>query len=208
MSLSRKQRGGGHDSIIIEEIIKLLESFITASQLKGDTISAEQIEWLTRSIASIGEIVKDLQPSYYRFKARFSQEQINNLKRFCEVKTSLKERYEGIILIIWDVYKKIRDDKQKKQKASFANITQQLKTKFEIFAANLETAAAHAAVAHAAVAHAAVAHADVSDINGSTRSTGGRKWSLKYKRSIKCRRPKGFSQKQYCKRQGKKTRRV
>lgn len=26
-----------------------------------------------------------------------------------------------------------------------------------------------------------------------------RKWSLKYKRSINCRRPKGFSQRQYCK---------
>lgn len=28
---------------------------------------------------------------------------------------------------------------------------------------------------------------------------GGRKWSAKYKRSINCRRPRGFSQKQYCK---------
>ena len=27
-----------------------------------------------------------------------------------------------------------------------------------------------------------------------------RKLSLKYKRSINCRRPKGFSQKQYCRR--------
>jgi hypothetical protein len=26
-----------------------------------------------------------------------------------------------------------------------------------------------------------------------------RKWSLKYKRSINCKRPKGFSQKQHCK---------
>ena len=26
-----------------------------------------------------------------------------------------------------------------------------------------------------------------------------RKWSLKYKKSINCRKPKGFSQKQYCK---------
>ena len=25
------------------------------------------------------------------------------------------------------------------------------------------------------------------------------KWSLKYKRSINCSRPRGFSQKQYCK---------
>ena len=29
--------------------------------------------------------------------------------------------------------------------------------------------------------------------------TKKRKWSLKYKRSINCKRPKGFSQKQYCK---------
>lgn len=28
---------------------------------------------------------------------------------------------------------------------------------------------------------------------------GGKKWSRKYKNSINCRRPKGFSQKQYCK---------
>ena len=27
-----------------------------------------------------------------------------------------------------------------------------------------------------------------------------RKWSIKYKRSINCRKPKGFSQKQYCRR--------
>ncbi len=26
-----------------------------------------------------------------------------------------------------------------------------------------------------------------------------KKWSLRYKRSINCRRPRGFSQKQYCK---------
>jgi len=30
-----------------------------------------------------------------------------------------------------------------------------------------------------------------------TKKRGG-KWSLKYKRSINCRKPKGFSQKQYC----------
>ena len=32
---------------------------------------------------------------------------------------------------------------------------------------------------------------------------GGGKWSLKYKRSINCNRPKGFSQKQYCKKKMK-----
>ena len=32
-----------------------------------------------------------------------------------------------------------------------------------------------------------------------------RKWSAKYKRSINCKRPKGFSQKQYCKYGRKKT---
>ena len=31
----------------------------------------------------------------------------------------------------------------------------------------------------------------------SKKQKGG-KWSLKYKRSINCKRPKGFSQKQYC----------
>ena len=28
---------------------------------------------------------------------------------------------------------------------------------------------------------------------------GGRKWSMKYKKSINCSHPKGFSQRQYCK---------
>ena len=32
-----------------------------------------------------------------------------------------------------------------------------------------------------------------------TRKMLGGKWSLKYKRSINCKRPKGFSQKQHCK---------
>ena len=31
-----------------------------------------------------------------------------------------------------------------------------------------------------------------------------KKWSMKYKKSIHCNRPKGFSQKQYCK-YGRKT---
>lgn len=34
-----------------------------------------------------------------------------------------------------------------------------------------------------------------------------RKWSLKYKRSINCKRPKGFSQRQHCK-YGRKTKRI
>lgn len=32
-----------------------------------------------------------------------------------------------------------------------------------------------------------------------TTKRGGTKWSVKYKRSINCRHPKGFSQKQHCK---------
>ena len=35
--------------------------------------------------------------------------------------------------------------------------------------------------------------------NKSGKKNRTRKWSLKYKRIINCRRPKGFSQKQYCK---------
>ena len=36
--------------------------------------------------------------------------------------------------------------------------------------------------------------------NGSNwKKLRGGKWSLKYKKSINCNRPKGFSQKQYCK---------
>jgi hypothetical protein len=30
-------------------------------------------------------------------------------------------------------------------------------------------------------------------------SQGGRKWSANYKKTIRCNKPKGFSQRQYCK---------
>ena len=39
----------------------------------------------------------------------------------------------------------------------------------------------------------------VVPISGGTRKKRGGKWSKKYKKSINCKRPKGFSQKQYCK---------
>ena len=42
-----------------------------------------------------------------------------------------------------------------------------------------------------------------SDKSRKTKQTGG-KWSRKYKQSINCKRPKGFSQKQYCKYSRKK----
>ena len=35
--------------------------------------------------------------------------------------------------------------------------------------------------------------------SNSNKTRGGRKWSLKYKKSINCRRPRGFSQRQHCK---------
>ena len=46
----------------------------------------------------------------------------------------------------------------------------------------------------------AAARKTISSINRH----GGGKWSLKYKRKINCKRPKGFSQKQYCKRISRK----
>ena len=36
-------------------------------------------------------------------------------------------------------------------------------------------------------------------MNGSRKNKKGGKWSLKYKRSINCQRPRGFSQRQHCK---------
>lgn len=41
-----------------------------------------------------------------------------------------------------------------------------------------------------------------------SKQTKRRKWSLKYKKSINCKRPKGFSQKQHCKYGRKKTRKT
>ena len=39
----------------------------------------------------------------------------------------------------------------------------------------------------------------------SLKRTRGGKWSMKYKKSINCNKPKGFSQKQHCKYGRKKT---
>ena len=36
-------------------------------------------------------------------------------------------------------------------------------------------------------------------IKTKTKTKTRKKWSLKYKKSINCNRPRGFSQKQYCK---------
>ena len=44
-------------------------------------------------------------------------------------------------------------------------------------------------------------------LSGGKRLSGG-KWSLKYKRSINCKKPKGFSQRQYCKYGRKLTRKM
>ena len=44
--------------------------------------------------------------------------------------------------------------------------------------------------------------------NKRNKQTKKRKWSLKYKKSINCKRPKGFSQKQHCKYGRKKTRKT
>lgn len=43
------------------------------------------------------------------------------------------------------------------------------------------------------------------DIKEGKKVMFGGKWSMKYKRSINCRKPKGFSQKQYCKRKNRKS---
>ena len=42
-------------------------------------------------------------------------------------------------------------------------------------------------------------HRRRSKLNRKTRKLIGGKWSAKYKRSINCNKPKGFSQRQYCK---------
>jgi hypothetical protein len=38
-----------------------------------------------------------------------------------------------------------------------------------------------------------------SQLGGKPKKKRTRKWSLKYKRSINCKRPRGFSQRQFCK---------
>jgi hypothetical protein len=43
----------------------------------------------------------------------------------------------------------------------------------------------------------------VNESYNKPRSGGKRRWSVKYKKTINCSNPKGFSQKQYCKRKRK-----
>jgi hypothetical protein len=43
----------------------------------------------------------------------------------------------------------------------------------------------------------------VNESYNKPRAGGKRRWSVKYKKSINCSNPKGFSQKQYCKRKRK-----
>jgi hypothetical protein len=40
----------------------------------------------------------------------------------------------------------------------------------------------------------------ISEKYNKPRVGGKRRWSVKYKKSINCNNPKGFSQKQFCKR--------
>uniref|UniRef100_A0A6C0EQZ1 Uncharacterized protein n=1 Tax=viral metagenome TaxID=1070528 RepID=A0A6C0EQZ1_9ZZZZ len=39
----------------------------------------------------------------------------------------------------------------------------------------------------------------INKMNTTKNNTRRKKWSLKYKRSINCKKPKGFSQRQHCK---------
>lgn len=43
----------------------------------------------------------------------------------------------------------------------------------------------------------------VNETYNVPRAGGKKRWSVKYKKSIDCSNPKGFSQKQYCKRKRK-----
>jgi len=44
---------------------------------------------------------------------------------------------------------------------------------------------------------------EFSESYNEPRAGGKKRWSVKYKKSIDCNNPKGFSQKQYCKRKRK-----
>ena len=43
----------------------------------------------------------------------------------------------------------------------------------------------------------------INETYNKPRAGGKKRWSVKYKKSINCSNPKGFSQKQYCKRKRK-----
>ena len=44
--------------------------------------------------------------------------------------------------------------------------------------------------------------------SGTNNGSQKRKWSLKYKKSINCKRPKGFSQKQFCRSKNRKSKKI
>ena len=43
----------------------------------------------------------------------------------------------------------------------------------------------------------------ITEAYNKPRAGGKKRWSVKYKKAINCSNPKGFSQKQYCKRKRK-----
>jgi hypothetical protein len=43
----------------------------------------------------------------------------------------------------------------------------------------------------------------INEAYNKPRAGGKKRWSVKYKKTINCSNPKGFSQKQYCKRKRK-----
>jgi len=43
----------------------------------------------------------------------------------------------------------------------------------------------------------------INEAYNKPRAGGKKRWSVKYKKAINCSNPKGFSQKQYCKRKRK-----
>jgi hypothetical protein len=57
------------------------------------------------------------------------------------------------------------------------------------------------ATAAAAAIETVKTYLNDDEMNGGKKKTKrkGGKWSMKYKKAINCKKPKGFSQKQYCK---------
>jgi hypothetical protein len=66
------------------------------------------------------------------------------------------------------------------------------------------TKRSHTKRSHTKRAHTKRAHTKRSHTKRAHTKKVGGKWSMTYKKSINCSRPKGFSQKQYCK-YGRKT---
>ena len=169
--------------------LKNLEAFLKVSAEQDNDLKAAIQSVTTVSPETANEIMKKI--NEWAFK-NYPQEQIKALVKSPTDKELETVAPNGINTII-DI---IQSDKNKEE-ANIAAIkeanTNNVEKELTTITQNPLISAAASAIGNKIPSGTLTSLA--SELKG-----GNKRWSLKYKRSINCNKPKGFSQKQYCKR--------